>query len=73
MLFFEYVAIFVFFFLKIILKKIKNISKMNALKNQICLNLCQFEYFSLADFLSVGSRKEAIRKSKRNQEVEPIK
>ena len=56
------------------LKIFKSINKMNALKNQRCLNLCQeFEYFSLADFLSVGSRKEVIRKSKINQEVEPIK
>ena len=61
-----------FFFLRN-LKIFKSINKMSALKNQRCLNLCQeFEYFSLADFLSVGSRKEMIRKSKRNQEVEPI-
>ena len=73
MFFFEYVANF--FREKIFrnLKIFKNSNKMNALKNRRCLNLRQeFEYFSLADFLSVGSRKEMIRKSKRNQEVEPI-
>ena len=56
------------------LKIFKNINKMNALKNQRFFNSRQgFECFSLADFLSVGSRKEVIRKSKINQEVEPIK